>query len=280
MLKGCGDGKKKKLLAPPQANLLNVRFSPDGSRLSFQNRRDDRIELWVADTASGRARLISGSDRLNATMGDPCDWLHDNTTLICQLVPSGRGPAPQEPNVPMGPNIQETSGKAAPAATYEDMIKTAHDEALFEYYFTSQLAAINATSGSKALIGRPGIFESVTPAPSGDFLLVTKIKRPFSHLIPMNGFPQDIEVWSRSGQVAKKIADIPSRDGVSLTGVQAGPRGIHWRQDQPATVLWIEALDGGDLKNKVPFRDKVLGLSAPFSTPAEVARTEWRYANI
>jgi len=279
-LKKISDGSEVKVTVPPQANISNVHFSPDSTRLSFLNRKDDRIELWIADTATGRARLLSGVDRLNATTGDPCDWLRDNKTLVCQFVPAGRGPEPAESTVPMGPNIQETSGKAAPAATYEDMIKTAHDEALFEYYFTSQLAAIDAATGRKTLIGKPAIFDNVTPAPGGEYLLVTKIKRPFSHLIPMNGFPQDIEVWSRSGQVAKKIADIPSREGVSLTGVQAGPRGIHWRQDQPATVLWVEALDGGDPRNKVPFRDKVLGLSAPFSATVEVAKTEWRYANI
>ena len=33
----------------------------------------------------------------------------------------------------------------------------------------------------------------------------------------------------------------------------------------------MEALDGGDLKNKVPFRDKVVSLAAPFSgQPTEV----------
>jgi dipeptidyl aminopeptidase/acylaminoacyl peptidase len=280
-LKKIADGSEVKVTVPPQANLLNVRFSPDGSRLSFQNRRDDRIELWVADTMSGRAKLVSGSDRLNASTGDPCDWLNDNATLICELVPAGRGPAPQESTVPMGPNIQETSGKAAPAATYEDMIKTAHDEALFEYYFTSQLAAISVASGSKTLIGRPAIFESVTPSPSSEYLLVTKIKRPFSHLIPMNGFPEDVEVWTRRGDVDRKIADVPSREGVPLTGVQTGPRGYRWRQDQPATVLWTEALDGGDLKNKVPFRDKVMSVAAPFKEPAiEISKTEWRFTNI
>src|SRR5205085_315946 len=81
--------------------------------------------------------------------------------------------------VPLGPNVQETSGKAAPAATFEDMLKTAHDDALFEYYFTSQLAAIDAATGRKSLIGKPAIFDSVTPSPGGEFLLVTKIKRPF-----------------------------------------------------------------------------------------------------
>ncbi len=280
-LKKIADGSEVKVTVPPQANISNVHFSPDSTHLSFLNRKDDRIELWIADTASGQSKLLSGMDRLNATTGDPCDWLRDNKTLICEFVPAGRGGAPAEATVPTGPNIQENMAKAVPAATYEDMIKTLHDEALFEYYFTSQLAAIDATTGRKTPIGKPAIFDNVTPSPSGDFVLVTKIKRPFSHLIPMNGFPQDIEVWSHTGQLARKIADLPSREGVSLTGVQTGPRGIHWRQDQPATVLWVEALDGGDLKNKVPFRDKVMSLAAPFSgEPSEFAKTEWRYANI
>ena len=275
------DSSEIKVTVPPQANLSNIHFSPDGAHLSFLNTKSNGIELWIADTTSGRSKMISGTDSLNATTGDPCDWLRDNKTLVCTWVPSARGPAPAAPTVPTGPNIQENSGKAAPAATFEDMLKTAHDDDLFEYYFTSQLATIDAATGRKTLLGHPAIFDSVTPSPSGEFFLVTKIKRPFSHLIPLNGFPEDVEIWSRANQVARKIADVPSREGVSLTGVQTGPRGIHWRQDQPATVVWAEALDGGDLKNKAQFRDKVMLLSAPFTgEPTEFAKTEWRYANI
>jgi dipeptidyl aminopeptidase/acylaminoacyl peptidase len=292
-VKKIADGGEVKVDVPAQPNISNVRFSPNGMHLSFMNRKNDGIELWVADVATGKAKMITGTDRLNATKmiiaadrpnataGDPCDWLHDNTTLICELVPAGRGPEPPEPTVPTGPNVQESSGKAAPTATYEDMLKTAHDEALFEYYFTSQLAAIDSATGRKTLIGKPGIFESVTPSPSGEYLLISKIKRPFSHLIPMDGFPEDVEIWTRRGEVARKIADVPTREGVPLTGVQTGPRGIHWRQDQPATVVWAEALDGGDLKNKVPFRDKVMSLAVPFNgAPTEIAKTEWRFTNI
>ena len=112
------------------------------------------------------------------------------------------------------------------------------------------------TTGAKTTIGKPAIFGSMAPSPSGQYLLVTEIKKPFSHTVPINGFPQDVEILTRSGEVAKKIADLPSREGTSLTGVETGPRCYQWRADQPATVLWVEALDGGDLKNKVPFRDK------------------------
>ena len=280
-LKKILDGSEVKVIVPTQANLSNIHFSPDGAHLSFLNTKPNGIELWIAETATGRSRMISGTDRLNATTGDPCDWLRDSKSLICTWVPAARGPAPAEPAVPAGPNIQESTGKAAPAATFEDMLKTAHDDDLFEYYFTSQLAVIDTATGRKTLIGRPAIIDSVTPSPSSEFFLVTRTKRPFSHLIPMNGFPQEIEVWSRANQLARKIADIPSREGVTLTGVQTGPRGVRWRADQPATVIWTEALDGGELRNKVPFRDKIMFISAPFTgAPAEFAKTEWRFATV
>jgi len=280
-LKSIADGTEKRVTVPPNPNIGNVSFSPNGKRLSFTNTKDNGIELWVADTTTGQSKLLTGKERLNGASGDPCDWLKDGVTLLCQFVPSGRGPAPDAPVVPAGPNVQENYGKAAPAPTFEDMIKTAHDEALFEYYFTSQLATIDAGSGRKTMVGQPGILESVTPSPNDEYILVSKIKRPFSHLIPMAGFPEDVEVWSRRGDVVRKIADVPSREGVPINGVQTGPRAVHWRPDQPATVVWAEALDGGDLKNKVPFRDKVMWLAAPFSSaPTELAKTEFRFSGV
>src|SRR5262249_61283608 len=122
----------------------SVKFSPDGSRIAFLQTRDTGIELWIADAATGSAKaVVSGSDRINATTGDPCDWVKDNVTIVCELVPPGRRAAPAEPTAPAGPNVSENYGKAAPAPTYEDLLKTAHDDALFENYFTSQLTPIN-----------------------------------------------------------------------------------------------------------------------------------------
>ena len=281
VLKQIEGGTETTVTMPPQARISHVKFSPDGTHLAFLQTKDTGIELWIANTATGAAKaVVTGPDRINATGGDPCDWLHDNVTMVCELVPANRGAAPVEPMVPSGPTVHENFGKAAPAPTYEDLLKNPYDDALFDYYFTSQLASINITTGAKAPIGKTGIFNNVTPSPSGQYVLVSKIKKPFSHTVPANGFNQDIEVWSRDGDV-KKLADRPSREGTTLTGVEAGPRSFQWRADQPATVLWVEALDGGDNRLKVPFRDKVVSLAAPFSgQPTEITKTEWRYAGI
>ena len=188
---------------------------------------------------------------------------------------------PPAPAVPTGPYVQETSGKPAPAPTFEDMIESAHDELLFEHYFKSQLVTYNTKTGVRALVGRPAIFDEASSSPSGDYILVARVKRPYSHLIPMGGFPRDVEVWTRKGEVALKVADVPTSEGVPLTGVITGPRGARWRADEPATLMWAEALDGGDARTKAPFRDKVMAASAPFKDAArEIAKTEYRFSGL
>src|SRR5262249_50864874 len=161
-----------------------------------------------------------------------------SVTVLCQFVVTPRGPEPPAPAVPTGPNIQETSGKAAPAPTFEDLLKSDHDEKLFEYFFTSQLAAVDTATGKKTPIGRPALLDANRLSPNNEYILVTKIERPFSRLVTMNGFPKTVEIWNRKGEAVKKIASVPSSEGIPINGVITGPRGYRWRPDQPATVIW------------------------------------------
>ncbi|HTI38070.1 MAG TPA: prolyl oligopeptidase family serine peptidase [Vicinamibacterales bacterium] len=280
-LKSIESGDEKKVTTPADAQIGSVTFSPDGRHLAFTNTKPDGIELWIADTATGQAKLFSGPDRINATAGDPCDWLQNSTAIVCTIVSPSRGPAPVEPRVPSGPNVLETSGKAAPAPTFEDLIKTRFDEDVFEYYFTSQLASYDLRTGRRTDIGRPGILAAVSISPDDEYVLVTRLKRPFSHLLGMNGFPRDVEIWDLRGVVVHTVANLPSGEGVPIEGVQTGPRQYRWRADQPATVTWVEALDEGNPKNKVPFRDRVVSLASPFTgQPSDVAKTEWRFSGL
>jgi dipeptidyl aminopeptidase/acylaminoacyl peptidase len=268
--------------APGGGTLLAIGYAPDGSRFAFARIADTGIELWTADVATARAARL-GQARLNAAQvrlfgrNGVCDWLDDGSGLVCLTIPAGRGPEPKAPAAPTGPNIQETHGKASPVRTYEDLLTSAQDEALFEYYFTSQIAVIDAASGKATAIGAPGLIEDVAVSPNGQALLVTRTKRPFSRLSPRDDFPKDVEIWSRAGQELRAVADVPSGEGVPLTGVVTGPRNAQWNPAEPATAVWFEALDGGDLKNKVPYRDKVVALAAPFSgEPKTLIQTEWR----
>ncbi len=130
-LRSVADGAEIKVTLPPNARLSWIGFSPDGKRFAFTHTRDTGIELWMADAATGQARAISAA-ALNAVWGRPCEWLADSTSLLCRFVPPSRGSAPATPDVPIGPNIQENLGTPAPVRTYQDLLTSAHDAALFE----------------------------------------------------------------------------------------------------------------------------------------------------
>jgi dipeptidyl aminopeptidase/acylaminoacyl peptidase len=288
-VKPIGGGADRAVALPAGANLLSMGFSPDGKRLAVGVVRPTGIELWVVDAATGQAKALTGPI-LNATFsggGGPgsgsvaCDWLDSSAELLCSFVPAGRAPAPPLPAVPAGPNIQEYSGKPAPAATFQDLLETDHDEQLFEHYFTSQLAYIDAATGRRTNVGKPGIHSLAAPSPDGQYVLVSRLKRPFSRLRPSSAFAKDVEIWNRSGQVVKKIADLPLAEDVPINGVETGPRAYRWNTAQPATAVWVEALDEGDQRKKVPHRDQIVTLHSPFSgTPAKVVKTEMRFESI
>ncbi|HJT67687.1 MAG TPA: prolyl oligopeptidase family serine peptidase [Pyrinomonadaceae bacterium] len=277
-LKRIADGSEMKIDVPPGAKISSLDWSEDGKHFAFLNTTANRVELWVGDAATGKIHNVKGV-QINSVLGNPLTWMPDNRTLLVQLVPPSRGPAPATPLVPPEPNTQESSGRPGPVRTYEDLLKTPHDEDLFEYYATSQLAFVDLLTGKTTPIGQAAIIQDVDPAPDGHHLLVTRARRPFSYLFPDFAFPKDLEVWDTKGKVVYKLASLPLADQVPIDGVITGPRSPRWRPTEPATLVWVKALDNGDPKKKAPYRDQILMLKAPFtSQPVEVFKTEQRFS--
>jgi len=284
-LKRIADGAETKVDLPPgakvglpQLNPDGKHWSPDGKHFVFTNTTPTGIELWVAESATGRATKIKNV-LINAVYGEPLQWMPDSRTLIAQLVPSARAKLSPASNVPREPNIQESVGRAGPVRTYQDLLKSPYDEELFDYYATAQLALVDAGSGRVTNIGQPAIYDNASPAPDGQHLLVARIKRPYSFLHPANDFPQEVEVWDTKGKLIHKLASTSLQDQVPIDGVPTGPRGHSWRPTEPATLVWTEALDEGDPKKKVAHRDRVLMLKAPFTgAPVELIKLEDRSA--
>ncbi len=276
-----GDAQRIAIALPKDGGISYTNWSPDGKRLAFVVNDDSTLTLWMLDVATREARQVS-SRRLNAVLGAPCDWM-DNSALVCTLVPADRGAEPVRAEVPEGPIVQEAlSGRAERAATYQDLLKSPHDEAIFEHYATSQLARVSI-DGTVTPIGAPGIIDGATPSPDGKWILVTSLARPFSYVVPRSYFPTRIEVWSPDGRVARTVASRPliERAGWGGDGAQPGPRNPSWRADVAATLTWVEALDGGDGSRNVPKRDRVLAIDAPFSgEPRTLLETEWRFRGI
>lgn len=259
---------------PAGTKISGVSWSHHSDHFAFTTVTSEGQQAWVASTAApGKPQLLT--DRLSTVTGG-MSWMPDGQSILCQLVPGERGKEPEPKLAPTGPNIQESAGNTSPTRTYQDLLSSAYDEALFEYYATSQLARISL-DGKTEEIGEPAIFSSVSASPDGNHLLVTRVQKPFSYLMTMRSFPQKIEVWNTSGQLEYLVADVPMAENIPIEGVRTGPRNVDWKSGEPAMLVWTEALDGGDPNVEADFRDQLVALSAPFDAePRALLKTTYR----
>lgn len=282
-----------KPIALPAGRIGSPDWSPDGQSFAVTVTTDtgiqlaiDRVEHFGGLKFPGdlivRSLLPFPDIQLNAVLGDPVQWLNGSEKLLVRIVPPGRGAPPEAPKAPVGPTVQESDGKAAPVRTYQDLLKNAHDEALFEYYATSQLAIVDVKTGKLTLVGKPDLIASVDPSPdgSGHFLLTT-IRKPFSYLYPVSSFPRRIEVYDvNKGESKIVIAEKPLEDSVPIEGVPIGPRSVRWVPNLPRTLVWVEALDGGDPKKKVPHRDQFFTMNVDDRKKLPGMKIEQRFQGI
>ncbi len=178
----------------------------------------------------------------------------------------------------------ENLGKAAPSATFEDLIKTPYDEALFAFYGEAQL--VKNTAGTEVPIGKPGIHISVNLSPDKKYILLRKAVHPFSYLVPATRFPATIGIIGINGGEENSIATLLSGENSprGFDNIQNAPRNFDWRDDRPSTLTWSSPLDGGLMRQKQDYHDAVYALDAPFTggmtAGKELLRTQLRFQRI
>lgn len=280
-------GPERAITLPDGARIGPLVWSADGARVAFSNTIPGRgVELWVLDTKTLRAKRLEGV-RLNAGLGWGFLWMPDQRSLQVMLIPQDRGPRPPDDTVPLGPEVQEASGKRGIGSTYEarDVLRTPEDEARFDYYLTSEPAIVNTDTGAITSLHQRGLFRRLEPSPDGRYFLAERIKRPYSYLHQYDRFPRDIEIWDRTGKKVATVASLPLMDQVPIQGVPMGPREEFWWPTEASTLFWVEALDRGDPTAHVPHRDKIMAWREPFTSsqrggPEELMRLEQRYAGM
>ncbi|MCA1757129.1 MAG: prolyl oligopeptidase family serine peptidase [Bacteroidales bacterium] len=274
-----GTAERKVDGLPADARLGSFSWSPDGTRAAFTNTTDDAIELWVMDVATmGLKKIASG---LNMVFRGSFDWMPDNSSIIFRSVVEGRGPRPGANNKPEGPVVQENLGEMGAARTFQDLLKDENDSRLFEYFATSQITKWNGSGLEK--IGAPGMYTGINLSNDGNYMIVDELQRPFSYIVPYSYFPSVTMVWNMDGSKMATISSDPLRENLprGYDQVFPGRRSIGWRADKPATLLWVEALDGGDPEKEMEYHDQVYTLDLPFTgEPVELIATAKRYGGI
>jgi len=268
---------------PSEPMLTNISWSPDEQLIACTEISKTGLKLWIIDVKTATAKQLMKTD-LNGALGTPFRWFSDSKSLLVRSIPANRGALSYpETAIPAGPVVSLSQGTKSQNRTYPDLLKNQMDEQNFELLTTSELYKVNL-DGTNSPWQKAGIYGNESFSPDGNYVIVTEIKRPFSYSVPYYSFPMTISVYDKSGKFIRTIAEVPVNDNLpaGFMAVQKGKREIDWRDDEPATLYWVEALDGGDPATEAPFRDEVFTLAAPFAenTQQSLLKTPQRYSYI
>ncbi len=260
-------GQPRRIELPEGRSVSMPVWAPDGRRFAFTVDEPDGIAVWIADAQAATAAEVPGLRVRDVLGGDPTSvgstvrWARDGATLLAL-----GSPAPPEPlgPEPIEPRTEETSGKRTQMATFTDLLRTDADAAIFESLATTVPLRVDPDSGAAVVLGKPGLYYYIGESPDGAHLLVYRLQRPFSFRVPFPYFARRVELWTAGGDLQRVIADLPVSDEVPRHGVPTGPRMVSWEESMPASLVWAEALDGGDPMVKAEHRDEIFRLPAPF----------------
>lgn len=283
-MKEIANGKDYTISGLPEGGKFeNLSWSPNGEYLAFTNTELNKLSLWILDMRQRSAKLIKGVQANDAMRGNPYTWLGNSGVLIVKSASPYRAAPPADSFVPSGPTVQENKGQSAPVRTYQDLLKNQNDIDLFDYYTSSELIKVNAASGAIQTFLPAAIYSSLSSSPDGQYILCTSLTKPYSFIVPYSRFPQNVDVYDADGKAVKTIAQIPLSENIpkGFGATRMGPRSFSWRADAPATLTYVEALDGGDPKKEIDFRDQVFMWEAPFAGAAKKGpKTALRYGGI
>lgn len=268
---------------PQNAQIAYQAWSPDETKIAFTNTTKNGVELWVIDINTGLAQKLT-EDNLNAVLSSPFVWSRDSKGLFITVLPKNSEALINSSEViPTGPTISNsTVGKTSQNITYQDLLQNPIDEKNFDTLITSEIHFVDL-DGKASLWAPASTYSRINTSPDGEYVLVDKIIRPYSYTVPLNRFPVLTEVYNKEGKVVETINTKPLIEHLprGFMSTYTGKRSISWRADQPSTLFWAEAQDGGDPENAVPFRDFVFELKAPFSgEPQFLTKTINRYDGI
>lgn len=251
---------------PKNPKFTNFSWSPNQEKMALTHTTELGVQVWILDIKTATISKLTEAD-VNANVGDAINWFEDgNALLIKGKVRTKKQLINTKTAVPTGPTISANDGKKAQNRTYQDLLKNKSDEHNFEQLATSILYKISLAGNEEKWLPED-MYTSISFSPDGNYVMVETIEKPFSYLVPYYRFPSKTTIYTKEGKQVETVLEVPLIEDLhkGFMAVRTGKRSFRWRSDKAATLTYAMALDGGDPKNKVDFRDEVFELDYPYN---------------
>jgi dipeptidyl aminopeptidase/acylaminoacyl peptidase len=205
--------------------------------------------------------------KINSNLGDVINWFKDGNSLLVKMTSSDRQDLVDTKTVvPSGPTISVNEGKKAQNRTYQDLLKNKNDEYNFEQLAQAEIFKVGLDGSQSKWLGSD-MYNEISFSPDGNYVLVSSIAKPFSYLVTYRRFPSSTAIYDKQGKLVQIVSEVPLIEDLpqGFMAEREGRRELSWRNDKPATLIYVTALDKGDPENEVAYRDEVFQLEAPYN---------------
>lgn len=250
---------------PENPSLANFTWSPDQKKMAMTNTVKAGVELWILDLETSSMKKLTEAN-INANLGDVFNWFEDGNSLLVKMTSSDKQDLIDTKSaIPTGPTISVNDGKKAQNRTYQDLLKNPNDEQNFEQLAISEIYKVDLDGGKTKWMGS-GMHNNISFSPDGNYVMINTIEKPFSYLVTYSRFPSSTSIYDNTGKLVQTVSKVPLIEDLpqGFMAVREGRRGLTWRNDKPATLIYVSALDKGDPEIEVAYRDEVFQLEAPF----------------
>ncbi len=255
---------------PSDPKLSNFTFSPDQKKIAFTDTTSSGVEAWALDLNSNLLKKLT-EPKVNANLRDVINWFEDSKSILVKMIPNTKqNLINTAESISIGPIVSVNDGKKAQNRTYQDLLKNKNDEHNFENLAISDLHKVSLKGEITKWLSK-AMYNKIDFSPDGEYIMVTTIEKPFSYLVPYYKFPSKVVIYTKYGEKIETVVETPLIEDLpkGFMSVRKGKRQFNWRNDKPASLIFIQALDEGDPEKEVVFRDEVLQLDPPFKEKAK-----------
>ena len=103
--------------------------------------------------------------------------------------------------------------------TYPSLMNTPYDFQLLKWHATGQIGLVDVATGTMTKFGTPGMITSVDMNPTGRYARVTRMREPFSYIVPTSSFGSIEEIWDGTGKALVKLNERPLNLGAELARI-------------------------------------------------------------
>ena len=231
----------------------DLKWSQDGCCFCFLNDTPREVELYRVDvTAVAPAAVKINQRPVNSIFGGAYVILDDGRILY-KSVPADKGAFPEESAIPEGPIVISSKNRKDSYKTYQDLIKSPYDEAVFDYLCTADLSLYDGNTTRTVVGGK--VISAFSVSPDGSHVIVTTLHKPYSYSKKYTSFRKRISVLDMEGREVSVLKKLKAAKGAPSRS------NWEWRNDKPATLVWKEKPSG---KGR-GYKSCLLGCTSPFS---------------